>query len=146
MLRCMWYECECALDFLLDPLLTNFGAISDPKTAPKIVRKLTFFSSILITFFKRFWRSSTASWEPSWASYAHLGSLQDVKSMVFHDKRTLFENDTFWCCADLHGPLGPILAPSWPDLVPKRSRKWPQKLPKSGPKNGPINCPPKHEF
>ena len=94
----------------------------------------TFWGSIFKPLFMRSWSSSSASWEPSWASYAHLGSLQDVKSMVFHCKMTLFENDTFWCFEALHGPLGPILAPSWPDLVPKRSRKWPQKLPQSGPK------------
>ena len=58
----------------------------------------------------------------------------------------VFANAGFWVFEALNGPLGLILTPSWADLVPKRSPKWPQKLSKSGPKNGPKNDPQKSEF
>ena len=55
----------------------------------------------------------------------------------------VFANATFWVFVDLDGPLGPILAPSWADLIPK----WPQKMaPKAVQKvfkNWSKNLPPK---
>ena len=116
----MWMRFGSRLGPISNQFWNQFGV---PKLPQKWSEHSPFLVPFLKPFFMRSWSSSSASWEPSWASYAHLGSLQDVKSMVFHCKMTLFENDTFWCFEALHGPLGPILAPSWPDLVPKRSRK-----------------------
>ena len=39
----------------------------------------------------------------------------------------VFANAGFWVFEALGGPLGPILAPPWADLVPKWSPKWPPK-------------------
>ena len=54
----------------------------------------------------------------------------------------LFANATFWVFEALNGPLGPILAPSWADLVPDWVPKWLQKLSRKCSKTGPKIYPP----
>ena len=76
-----------------------------------------------------------------------LGSLWTPKTLK--KKQCFFKvfaNAAFWVFEAPNGPLGPILAPSWPDLVPKRSRKLPQKVPKSGPKNVQKTAPKQLNF
>ena len=58
----------------------------------------------------------------------------------------VFANAGFWVFEALNGPLGLILAPSWADLVLKRSPKWPQKWSNSGPKNCQKNAHQQSEF
>ena len=67
------------------PISNHFwGQFGVPKLLQKwSEKKSLFLVPFLKPFFMRSWSSSSASWEPSWASCAHLGSLQDVKSMVF---------------------------------------------------------------
>ena len=64
------------------------------------------------------------SWEAS-------GPQKPKKKQLFFE---VFANAGFWVFEALGGPLGPILAPSWADLVPKWSPKWPPKLSESGQK------------
>ena len=47
----MWYECECALDLVLDPFLTNFGANLGSQNCSKNGPKIDFFGSIFKTLF-----------------------------------------------------------------------------------------------
>ena len=58
----------------------------------------------------------------------------------------VFANATFSVFGVFDVPLGYILAPSWPDLVPKWIPKWPQKWSKKCSKTGPKNDPPKSIF
>ena len=139
----MWMRFGSRLGPISNQFWSQFGV-------PKLLQKSSENSLFVVPFLNPFLWGLEALQVP-------LGSLPEPLMLILgasktwkvwfpHRKMTLFENDTFWCFEALHGPLGPILAPSWPDLVPKRSRKWPQKLPKSGPKNGPKNYPPKNEF
>ena len=74
-----------------------------------------------------------------------LGGLWTPKTLKNKWFFKVFANAGFWVFEALGGPLGPIFAPPWADLVPKWSPKWPQKLSKKcskiGPKNGPKNNP-----
>ena len=65
----------------------------------------------------------------------------DPKKLKQHIVFKVFANTGFWVFEALNGPLRLILAPSWADLVPKRSLKYSQKLSKSNQKNGPKNDP-----
>ena len=56
-----------------------------------------------------------------------LGGLWTPKTLKKHLFFKVFANAGFWVFEALGGPLGPIFAPSWADLVPKWSPKWPQK-------------------
>ena len=62
----------------------------------------------------------------------------------------LFANAGFWVFEALGGTLGRIFAPSWADLVPKWSPKYPQEWSKKcstiGPKNRPKPNPKNASF
>ena len=128
---------------------SRFGPISNqfwaqfgvPKLLPKWSENSLFWVPFLEPFFMRSWSSSSASWEPFWASDAHLGSLQDMKSMVF-----LLQNDTFrkwyflvlWSSSwpswthlgSFLARFGPKTVPKIsPEITPKWSQKWSKKLP-----------------
>ena len=77
---------------------------------------------------------------------ALLGCLWTPKTLKNIKFFNVFANAGFWVFEALNGPLGLILAPSWADLVPKRSPKLPPKWSKSDPKNGPKHTPPKSEM
>jgi len=109
----------------------------DPKMAPKLIQQLVnIWIHFWIPFVLRFWSSSGASWEPSWASGSHLENLEghDVATVclfwAFHFSRYL---------GALKGPLGPTLVALGPILdriwSPKSIQKWSKKCPKTGPKN-----------
>ena len=66
-----------------------------------------------------------------------LGSLWTPKTMKHCKVFKVFANAGFWVFEALGGPLGPIFAPSWADLVPKWSPKWPPELSKQLPKTSP---------
>ena len=100
-----------------------------------------FGGSVFRTFFLRSWSSSSASWEPSWASDAHLGKPLEPKNLK---KPIVFQG--FCKCSFLglwssQWPswthLGSFLARSGPKTVPKMapkitqkwSKKWSKKLP-----------------
>ena len=50
---------------------------------------------------------------------ALLGGLWTPKTLKNFRFFKVFANPTFWVFEAIDGPLGPILAPSWADLVPK---------------------------
>ena len=126
----MWYECECALDLVLDPFLTNFRAIWRPQTAPKMVRKSTVFGSIFKPLFYQvlklfkcllgaFLSLLCSSWEPPRREkYCFLTVKWHFLKMIPFGALKL---------------LMALLGPSWLLLGPI----WFQK----GPKNGPRNYP-----
>ena len=57
-----------------------------------------------------------------------LGGLWTPKTLKNLMLFKVFANAGFWVFEALGGPLGPILAPSWADLVPKWSPKWAPKV------------------
>ena len=134
----MWMRFGSRLGPISNQIWGQFGV---PKLLQKWSEKSLLLVPFLKTFFMRSWSSSSASWEPSWASYAHLGSLQDVKSMVCP-----WKNDTFWKWYFLvlwssswpsWAHLGSFLARFGPKTVPKMapeitqkwSNKWSKKTP-----------------
>ena len=56
---------------------------------------------------------------------AFLGSLWTPKTLKNQWFFNVFAIAAFWVFEALDGPLGPILAPSCADLVPKLTPKWP---------------------
>ena len=64
----------------------------------------------------------------SWASLGSLGWLMDPKTFKNFCFFKVFKDAAFWLFKALDGPLGPILPPSWADLVPKWAPKWAPKV------------------
>ena len=126
----------------LGPISNQFwGQFGVPKLLQKWSGNWRFLVPFLEPFFMRSWSSSSASWEPSWASYAHLGKPLDPKNLK---KTIVFQG--FCKCSFLglwssQWPswthLGSFLARSGPKTVPKMapkftqkwSKKWSKKLP-----------------
>ena len=77
---------------------------------------------------------------------AFLGGSWTPKNLKNCRVLKVFANATFWVFGVFDGPLGHILAPSWPDLVPKWLPKWPQKWSKKCSKTSPKNDSQKSEF
>ena len=112
----------------MDPFLTYLGAMLGSQNYSENGPTIYFFGSIFRTLFYEvlklfkcllgaFLSLFCLSWEAS--------GPQKPEKEVFK----VFANAAFWVSEPLNGTLGPILAPSWPDLVPKLS-----------PKNSPKNC------
>ena len=139
---------------LLGPIWSQNGPENCPRNYPKVVPKMVqktappkiYSKTILGSNLGQFWgQMAPKNQQCKLAGTIRpaYGTPKTLKNQWFFK---VFATAAFWVFEALNGPLGPILAPSWPDLVPKRSRNWPPKLPKSGPKNGPKNCPQKVEF
>ena len=116
---------------------------------PKLVQTLIFFGFIfgslvfeVLELFGCLLGAFMGLWSLSWEAS---GPQKPEKQTWFFK---VFANAGFWVFEALGGPLGPILAPSWADLVPKWSPKWPQKwskkcskmCSKNEPRNSPQNA------
>ena len=121
-----------------------FGSVLDPFWGPFSVSnqlanrsKKTFCSRPFLETFLTCSNSSSASWEPSWASYDRRGNLQDSESMVLH--KTLFKMLFFGTLRLLMSFLGS----SWDDLGPNLAHKMVRK---SAPKSTEISSKFRTEF
>ena len=100
-----------------------------PKMGPKLAQKLIFFGFIfgslvfeVLELFGCLLEAFVGLWSLSREASLDPKNLKKNKWFV-----KVFANAGFWVFEALGGPLGPIFAPSWADLVPKWSPKWPQK-------------------
>ena len=102
-----WVNCLSNCRLKLANLWVHSGSQIGFKTGPKTT---TFVGSFLEAFVLRSWSSSSASWEPLWAPYARLGSLQDSKNIVFALENNICLNVFLRYFEALHVLLGSILA------------------------------------
>ena len=103
------------------------GPKMGPKIAPKLVQKMLILGSIFGSFFFEalglfgcLLGAFLGFLKLSWAAL-------DPKNLEKQRFFKVFANAGFWLFEALTGPLGLVLAPSWADLVPKWSPKWPPK-------------------
>ena len=113
----------------LGPISNQFGGQFG---VPKLLQKWSEYFLFLVPFLKPFCMrslsSSSASWEPSWASYAHLGKPLDPKNLKKPMVFQCFCKFSFLGLWSSQWPswthLGSCLARSGPKTVPKCPRNY----------------------
>ena len=143
----MWYECECALDLVLDTFLTNFGINLGSQNCSKNSPTINCFGPIFRTLFyevlklfKCLLGAFLSLWCSSWEASGPQKPLKNILFLRFLQMQ-LFGSLKLWMA--LLDPSWLLLGPIWSQNGPEHD---PKKMPKSCPKNGPKNCPQKVEF
>ena len=138
----MWYECECALDLVLDPFLTNFGINLGSQNCSINGQKINFFGSIFKTLFYEvlklfkcllgaFLSLLCSSWEPPRREkYVFPMVKWHFLKMILFGALKLF--------MALLGPSWLLLGPIWSQNDPENGpRNYPKVVPKMVQKTAP---------
>ena len=94
-LRSMWYDCECALDLVLDPFLTNFGANLGSQNCSKNGPKIYF---CWFHFWSHVGALFTICWGHFWVKKSTDEIHCDSESVVYYGKTTFVVEMTWFSC------------------------------------------------